>query len=98
MASAALICSFRFRPYFARYGFHQASTSAPARQLSTAPNGGASAASPATTEGTSVTPAGSSSRTALDVAVPSLSSYKHLLIKRHKHPMLYDSEAKGFLG
>jgi hypothetical protein len=98
VASATFLCSFRFGSCFDRHSFHPASTGTTARQLSTVPNRDADAASPASSEGTSVTPSGSSPRTALDVAVPPLSTYKHLLIKRLKHPMLYDSEAKGIVG
>jgi hypothetical protein len=97
-ASAALVCFSRFRSCFDRCSFHQVATSVAARQLSTVPSRDASAASSVSSEEASVTPSGSNSRNALDVAVPPLASYKHLLMKRFKHPLLYDSEAKGILG
>ena len=98
VASAALVCSFHFKRCFNACAFRPVFPTITLRQLSTVPNRDTSAASPASSEGTSVTASSSNSRTALDVAVPPLSTYRHLLMKRLKHPMLYDSEAKGILG
>lgn len=49
-------------------------------------------------DSTSLAVPGASSQTSLEVAVPPFSAYKHLLIGRSKHPLLYDKDAKGFLG
>jgi hypothetical protein len=56
VASAALLCSSRFGSCFDRHSFYPASTGTTARQLSTVPSRDTGAASPASSEGTSVTP------------------------------------------
>ena len=98
MATAALACFSSFRPRFGGCSSCQAATCVTPRQLSTVSGGGAKASLPVATEGISAAPLSSSARTALEVAVPPLSAYRHLLMKRLKHPLLYDPEAKGFLG
>lgn len=98
MATAALACFSSFRPSFGGRSSRQAATCVTPQQLSTVSGGGAKASLPVATEGISAAPLSSNARTALEVAVPPLSAYRHLLMKRLKHPLLYDPEAKGFLG
>jgi len=92
-ASAALVCFFHIKSYQPVVLW-----STRVSNLSTLSDSDSPAASPASSGETSVTTTGNNPRSSVDIATPPFSTYKHLLMLRFKHPLLYDSEAKGIIG
>jgi len=93
LASAALVCSLLRKSYLPVF-----LCSTRVSNLSTLSGRDSPAASPASSGETSVTTTGNASQSSLHIAPPPFSAYKRLLMLRFKHPLLYDSEAKGILG